>query len=160
MKLFQKTRSLYAVCDGECRELSTIPDEALGGGMLGQGVAIEPREGSFFSPADGVVVSVATTGHAYTLQTDDGVDVLIHVGVDTVTLGGKGFTPLVREGQRVEAGTPIARVELSEIREKGLPTVTAVLVTEPERLETIEYRYGSVSGGKDAVMRFRVGRKG
>ena len=88
-----------------------------------------------------------------------GLDVLVHIGVDTVRLHGEGFEPLVRQGQSVRAGTPLARVDLELLRSRGLPAITAVLVTNPEKIEDTDYRFGSTAGGKDAVMRFRI-RKG
>ena len=159
MGLLKKQRCLYAVCDGRSTKLSEVPDEALGGGMLGQGFAVEPEDGRFCSPVDGRVESVAETGHAYTICTEDGLDVLVHIGVDTVRLHGEGFEPLVRQGQSVRAGTPLARVDLELLRSRGLPAITAVLVTNPEKIEDTDYRFGSTAGGKDAVMRFRI-RKG
>lgn len=159
MGLFKKQNCLYAVCNGRSTNLSEIPDEALAGGMLGTGFAVEPDDGLFYSPADGRVESVAETGHAYTIHADGGLDVLVHIGVDTVKLHGEGFEPLVREGQKVRVGTPLARVNIELIKSKGLPAITAVLVTNPEKTEETDYRFGTVTGGKDAVMFFRI-RKG
>lgn len=161
MNLFKKTQKcLYAVCNGKSTGVSEIPDEAFSGGMLGLGFAIEPSDRQFYSPVDGRVESVAETGHAYTVQTDDGLDVLVHIGVDTVQLHGEGFEPLVKAGDRVKAGTPLACADIDLIRSRGLPTVSAVLVTNPEKIVDIDYRFGSVLGGKDAVMYFRMRKKG
>jgi len=91
---------------------------------------------------------------------DGGLDILIHVGVDTVSLGGKGFLPLVKDGARVRAGEPLAKVDLDFIKEKGLPDTVAVIVTNSERIENIEYTYGACRAGKDTAMRFRLVKKG
>ncbi len=155
-----KTKTLVAVCDGESQPITVIPDEAFSSGMLGAGYAIEPGNGRFVSPIDGTITSVAATGHAYTILDGDGLDILVHIGVDTVQMGGKGFTPQVKEGQRVRAGEPIAKVDLSLIREKELPTVTAVLITNPEQAGALEYRFGQCTAGKDAVMQCLGARKG
>lgn len=161
MNLFRKPQKcLYAVCSGRSTNVSEIPDEAFSGGMLGLGFAMEPSDRQFYSPVDGKVETVAETGHAYTIQTDDGLDVLIHIGVDTVQLHGEGFESLVREGERVKAGTPLARADIDFIRSKGLPSISAVLVTNPEKIVDIDYHFGNVSGGKDAVMYFRMRKKG
>ena len=158
---FQKKQSaLLAVCDGVASEIQTIPDEAFASGMLGVGYAIEPANGLFYSPVNGRIESIAPAKHAYSIQNEDGLDILVHIGVDTVTLGGEGFESLVQEGYAVSAGTPIARVDLSLLRQKNLPTVTAVLVAESERLENMEYRFGSATGAKTTVMTFRIGKKG
>lgn len=136
--------------------LSGMSDEAFSSGMLGVGYAIEPLDGSFFSPVSGRVESIPNSRHAYSIQSDTGLDILVHIGVDTVSLGGEGFESCVKEGARVKVGDPLAKIDLSLIRSKGYSAMTAVLVTEPEKIEHIEFRFGSVGGVKDAVMCFRV----
>ena len=153
-------RALCAPCTGRAVPMSGIPDEAFSGGMLGVGFGIEPSEGHFCAPIDGRVESVAEAKHAYTLVSDDGLDVLIHIGVDTVQLNGEGFFPRVQKGQYVKAGDVIADADMGLIVQKGFPTVVAVLITNPEKIEKTEYKYGSVEGGKDAVMHFALSKKG
>ena len=154
--LFSKKQiCLPAVCAGKTVPLGDMPDEAFSSGMLGVGYAIEPADGQFYSPVNGRVESVAEAKHAYTIFSDEGLDILIHIGVDTVTLGGDGFLALVKEGDHVRVGEPIAQADLSLIRGKGLPTVTAVLVANPERIEHTELKYETVST-RDAVMCFRL----
>ncbi|MBQ8431604.1 MAG: PTS glucose transporter subunit IIA [Clostridia bacterium] len=160
MRLFQKTKALLAVCSGNAQPLSAVPDEAFASEMLGKGFAVEPSEPFFYSPVDGTLESISDTCHAYTILTEDGLDVLVHIGVDTVTLGGRGFSPAVQAGRRIRAGELLARVDLELLKEKGLPTVTSVLVTNPEMLESIEYQFGKVIGGKDAVVAYRTKKKG
>ncbi|MBQ8310807.1 MAG: PTS glucose transporter subunit IIA [Clostridia bacterium] len=156
----KKTVSLCAPCTGMSVPLSEIPDEAFAGGMLGDGFGVEPSEGHFCAPVGGHVESVAEAKHAYTILTDEGLDVLVHIGVDTVRLNGEGFVPRVSAGQYVKTGDVIADADLELIRKKGLPTTVAVLVTNPEKIENAEYRHGSVACGRDAVMSFRLTRKG
>lgn len=154
----KRSHYLYAVCSGRSMAITAIPDEAFSSGMLGQGYAIQPTvpHAIFYAPADGTVQSVTPTAHAYTLLTDDGLDVLIHIGVDTVRMGGSGFEALVKEGQKVKVGDPLARADLERIRERGFPTVTAVLVTDPDKIRDIEYEFGEHTGGREAVMRYRL----
>ncbi|MBR7098176.1 MAG: PTS glucose transporter subunit IIA [Clostridia bacterium] len=160
MKFFQKKRSLTAVCDGRCAELSQMPDEAFASGMLGQGVAVFPEGNRFYAPVGGRIESIAESKHAYTVLSEDGLELLIHIGVDTVELKGEGFTPLVREGQTVRAGDPLADADLNSIADRGFSTATAVLITNHETVEITEYRYGKIAGGKDAMLAYRVIRKG
>lgn len=154
----KKSKYLLAVCSGRSVPITEIPDEAFASGMLGVGYAMEPAgdHAIFYSPADGKVESITETGHAYTLLTDDGVDVLLHIGVDTVKMGGSGFEALVKTGQTVKAGDPLARADLARIREREFPTVTAVLITDPDKIKDIEYEFGEQTGGRDAVMRYRL----
>lgn len=149
----QKECMLYAVCNGECAPLSIVPDQVFSSGMLGQGVAFTPADGAFVSPMDGTVVAVAGTAHAYSLCSADGVDVLVHIGVDTVGLGGEGMTALVKEGDTVEAGTPLAHVELSRLAEKGISSVTSMIVNAKEGLLSPTFSYGEVKAGDTWVMK-------
>jgi glucose-specific phosphotransferase system IIA component len=153
-------RALYAPCRGKAVPTSEIPDEVFSKGMLGVGFGMEPDEGHFCAPIGGCVESIAESKHAYTLVSDEGLDVLIHIGVDTVQMHGEGFVPRVKKGQYVKVGDVIADADLELIRQKGFPTVVAVLITNPEKIENTEYRYGSVAGGRDAVMDFALTRKG
>ena len=160
MKLFKKNYHLTAVCDGRCAPLSEIPDEAFASGMLGLGVAIHPTGSHFCCPVSGTVQSVSDSRHAYTLLSEDGLELLVHIGVDTVELKGEGFTPLVLPGQRVRAGIPLAEVDLQKIHDRGLSSVTAVLITNPEEIEILEYGYGQVTGGETPILTYRAAKKG
>lgn len=160
MSLFQKNHQLLAVCNGNAQSLANVPDEAFASEMLGKGFAIEPSDGIFYSPVDGKIESIAKTLHAYTILSHDGHDVLVHIGVDTVEMGGEGFTALVTEGQTVKAGDPLAKIDLAAIRQRGFSAITSVLLTDADTIERIEYRFGMVSGGSDTVMLYRNCKKG
>ncbi len=155
MQTLKNTESLCAVASGEILPLSQMPDEAFSSGLLGVGYAVEPSDGTFYAPTDGKVTSVAESGHAYTILGDTGVDILVHIGVDTVTLGGRGFQAHVKEGDRVQKGDVLCRADLSLIRGEGLPTVSAVLVSDAESVTNIEYRYGSVHAKDADIMKFK-----
>ena len=147
-----KTECLIAPCTGKTVPLSAVPDEVFANGILGEGIAIEPAEGRFFAPVEGTVSSVADARHAYTVLSDAGVDVLVHIGVDTVSLSGEGFVSHVSAGERVRAGQLMAEANLDLIRSRGLSAICSVVVTESEKIENIEYKPGNCTGGKDAIM--------
>ena len=155
----RKEHRLIAVCDGRCKPLTDMPDEAFAQGLLGDGICIEPVGRVFYSPVDGRVDAVHESGHAYTICTDEGLDVLIHIGVDTVGMKGEGFTPTVSAGQRVRAGDKLAEADLDLIRRRGYAVTTAVVVTTPEMIRNVEYKYGNATGGRDAVMVYRAEKK-
>ncbi|HEX7351922.1 N-acetylglucosamine-specific PTS transporter subunit IIBC [Brachybacterium sp.] len=113
---------------GAAVPLSEVPDETFAQEIMGPGVAIEPTDGQILAPAAGTVGHVFPTGHAVALVLEDGVELLIHVGVDTVKMAGEGFTTLVEPGQQVSSGTPLLRADLSAIRRAGHPTITPVIV--------------------------------
>ena len=146
--LKKKKIELLAVCDGEVRELSALSDEAFASGMLGIGYAILPESEMFRSPVSGIIENVADTRHAYSIVGESGEEVLVHIGIDTVSLGGECFEAKVSAGDRVNAGEPIARADLARIKEKGLDTSSAVIVTNSDVLRSGAAQCGRAIGGK------------
>ncbi len=121
---------LYAPIKGWAAPLAEVPDPAFSGGMLGEGLAIDPTGDSLHAPFDGVVVTVAATRHAVGLKADNGVEVLIHVGLETVALGGAGFELAVQVGQRVARGERLGRFDLDLLARRARSLITPVLVTD------------------------------
>ena len=117
--------------------LEQVKDESFAKGMLGPGIGIEPADGLVVAPFDGTVTVAFPTGHAYGLKSASGVQVLIHVGMDTVKLDGKGFTPRVAKGDVVCRGDVLAEVDLDVIREAGYETITPVVVTNKKKLGAV-----------------------
>jgi glucose-specific phosphotransferase system IIA component len=137
---------------GRVASLREIPDEVFSEKILGDGVAIIPSEDDVVSPVNGEVVQVADTGHAFCIRSDDGVDILIHVGVDTIGLRGKGFTSFVSGGQKVNAGDLIGKADIKFIEQNGFPTYTAVLITNMYDIKEIEVSEGPAEAGKTKVI--------
>lgn len=117
---------------GELIPLKDIEDTVFASGAVGKGVAIKPNEGEVYSPITGQVALVFPTKHAIGLKSDDGVEVLIHIGMDTVELNGEGFEVFVSEGDNVELGQRIAKVDLRYLESKGKSTITPVVITNAD----------------------------
>ncbi|MCD7908928.1 MAG: glucose PTS transporter subunit IIA, partial [Clostridium sp.] len=126
-----KAVTVSAPLAGKVITLDEVADAAFSSGALGRGAAIVPAEGKLYAPVDGVVAAFFPTGHAVGIQTDDGVEILIHVGMDTVSLNGKGFEKKVSQGDHVKKGDLLLEFDLHTIEEAGLSAVTPVIVTNP-----------------------------
>ena len=128
----RKTAIIYSPVDGIAADLSTAPDEGFAGKMMGDGAVVTPTEGTVYAPADGEVEFIFDTKHAIGFQTDSGIPMLLHMGIDTVKLEGKGFEILVTEGQKVKKGEPMMKLDL-EFLSANAPSLTSpILDTEPE----------------------------
>lgn len=114
---------------GEVVALDNVPDEVFASGAMGKGLAINPSDGTVVAPRNGEITLVFPTGHAVGMRTENGAEILIHVGMDTVSLAGKGFKSFVEVGQKVTAGDKLLEFDLATIRDAGLPVITPVIVT-------------------------------
>ena len=123
---------LASVIEGHVIPLSQVKDEAFASGAMGKGVAVEPVNGKVVSPVNGEVTVLFPTHHAVGVKSDEGVEVLIHIGMDTVQLDGKGFTPHVKVGDKVTAGQLLIECDLDIIRDAGYSTVTPIIVTNSD----------------------------
>ena len=123
---------------GEIIALEDTPDAVFASGAIGKGVAIEPSVGEVVAPADGVIRLLFPTNHAIGLATDDGAELLIHVGMDTVALDGKGFTAHVVQGSKVKKGQLLLSFDIDTIKEAGYPVTTPIIVTNMSRFRDLK----------------------
>lgn len=128
----RKTAIIYSPVNGIAADLSTAPDEGFAGKMMGDGAVVTPTEGTVYAPADGEVEFIFDTKHAIGFQTDSGIPMLLHMGIDTVKLEGKGFEILVTEGQKVKKGEPMMKLDLEFLSANAPSLVSPILDTEPE----------------------------
>lgn len=129
---------VYAPVEGEVISYTQIPDATFASGALGKGVGIVPEKGEVVAPFDGEISMFFDTKHAIGLLSDDGIEILIHVGINTVELNGKYFKALKESGDKVKAGDPLLEFDMSAIQSEGYDLTTAVLVSEPENVEIIQ----------------------
>ncbi|NOU81862.1 PTS beta-glucoside transporter subunit IIABC [Paenibacillus sp. LMG 31459] len=134
-----KQETVGSPLKGQVRALSELTDEAFSTGAMGKGIAIEPLEGKVYSPVDGVLTTLFASGHAIGITSDNGVDILIHVGKDTVKLKGKYFTPKAKQGDLVKKGQLLMEFDVAAIREAGYTLTTPVIISNSaEYLDVIE----------------------
>ncbi|MEH7740353.1 beta-glucoside-specific PTS transporter subunit IIABC [Bacillus subtilis] len=129
--------TVYAPFSGKVIPLSNVPDEVFSSGAMGQGLAIEPSDSKLYAPFDGTVVMVAPTKHAIGLRSASGVELLAHIGLDTVTLDGTPFSLKVKEGDTVKKGEVLVEFDKAFIEEKGLTTITPVIITNSHAYQEI-----------------------
>ena len=127
-----KQEVIVSPIKGDVLPLSEVKDEVFSQGLLGKGVAIEPKEGKVVAPVDGTLTTLFPTHHALGITSDKGAEILIHVGMDTVQLEGKCFTPKVKQGERVKAGQVLLEFDIKGIKEAGYPVTTPVIVSNSD----------------------------
>ena len=150
-----KDTVLSACLNGTVVPLADVKDEAFASGVLGNGIAIEPSDGELVAPADGEISSTFETHHAVGMTTADGAELLMHIGIDTVKLGGKHFTYLVNEGDKVKKGQPLIRFELEAIKAEGYPVTTPVIVCNTDDYAAVEAKASGTVKQGDALLELK-----
>lgn len=146
------TCPVCAPMKGRIVPLNEVPDDTFASGMLGKGVAVIPEEGVVASPVCGTVESVFDTQHAIAIKGINGEELLIHIGLDTVTLNGAPFGIRAKAGDKVKAGDVLGKFYLDKIKEAGLNTITPVIVTNPDDFDEIEILAGKKAARGDEIM--------
>ena len=150
-----KDTVLAACLTGTVVPLAEVKDEAFASGALGDGIAIEPIDGELVAPADGEISSTFETHHAVGMTTADGAELLMHIGIDTVKLGGKHFTYLVNEGDKVKKGQPLIRFELEAIKAEGYPVTTPLIVCNTDDYAAVAAKASGTVKQGDALLELK-----
>jgi len=137
---------------GQTWPLERVPDPVFAQKLVGDGVSIDPTDAVLLAGCDGEVVSLPATGHAVTLRTREGIEVLMHVGIDTVTMKGAGFHPRVKPGDTVHAGDPLIAFDLDFLATHTKSLLTQVVIANSDRVVSCERAGGCVSAGKDILL--------
>ena len=143
---------VYSPLKGEVKLLEEAEDEAFASGALGKGAAVVPVEGKVVAPVDGIIVTLFPTNHAIAIETNSGVEILIHVGLDTVQLDGKYFYPKVKEGDKIKKGDLILEFDIDEIKKAGYVLTTPIIITNTdEYLDVLEMKKENVEFGDELI---------
>lgn len=156
-RFLKKTRVLIAPVSGEIVDLSKVPDEVFAQKMTGDGIAIEPTGDIIVAPADGILTLIFRTNHAFGMTLSDGIEILVHIGIDTVVLQGEGFERIASEGSKVKAGDPIIKINRELILSKGINLITPILITNMDKIIdlTVETK-NPVEYGKDTILTYKI----
>jgi len=150
--LKRKIREVKAPVDGQIVKIESVNDEVFSEKMAGDGIAIIPIGNIFTSPIDGIVTKIFSTNHAYSIKNKQDLEVLVHIGLETVSLEGKGFERMVNEGDSVSAGDPIIKVDLEYIKANAKDIITPILISDVSKVKSIEKLFGIVKQS-DIIMR-------
>lgn len=147
----KKTGSIFSVCDGQIIKLSDISDPVFSEKILGDGVAIFPESSEIFSPVNGKIVQVFETKHAYSIISDDGLEILVHIGLNTVELNGEGFKTFVKDGDTVKIGDKIAEIDIEYIEGMGYQLYTPIIITNLDIINKINISGERVKKGEEII---------
>ncbi|MDO4649013.1 MAG: beta-glucoside-specific PTS transporter subunit IIABC [Eubacteriales bacterium] len=147
-----ETAELSVPVAGEVHLLTDAADEAFASEALGKGAMILPSNGKLVSPVDGIVTTMFATGHACGITSDNGIEVLIHIGIDTVSMQGKGFTTIAREGQRVKKGDALINFDIDKIKKAGFSEQTMVIITNTDEFASVEAKTGNKANTGDVLL--------
>ena len=149
--LKRKVREIKSPVDGQVVALESVKDDVFSQKLVGDGVAIIPMSDVFTAPIDGVITKIFSTNHAYSIKSPKDLEVMVHIGLETVALEGKGFERLANEGDEVKAGDPIIRADLVYIREHAKDIITPVIISDESDVKSIDKRLNIVKS-QDMIM--------
>lgn len=156
--LFKRKRkvSIVAPMTGEIIEIDKVPDEVFARKMVGDGLAIKPSEGTVVAPCNGKVIQVFPTNHAMGILTPEGLEILIHIGLDTVSLKGNGFKSFVAAGDNVKKGDKLLEVDLEYVRENAKSIISPIIITNMEIVQELLVGKGTVEKKKDNIINIEL----
>ncbi|MGF7397485.1 PTS sugar transporter subunit IIA [Thermoanaerobacterium thermosaccharolyticum] len=147
-----KKLSIKAPIDGDIVDIVEVPDEVFAQKLVGDGVAINPDSDVFVSPVDGTITTVFPTKHAIGIKTPEGIEIMIHVGVDTVKLKGEGFTAFVNEGDKVKIGDKLLQIDRDIVKSKAKSLVSPIIITNMEKVKEFNKIVGKATAGQTDII--------
>jgi len=149
----RKEEHIFAPVRGEVVAIEDVPDPIFSEKMIGDGLAIKPSDGHLVSPFDGEVIQVFPTKHAIGIRGESGLELLIHIGLETVSLNGEGFKTAVQAGDQVKKGAPLLTFNLAFIKENAADTITSIVITNGEIVKSLDKKTGiEAVAGKTEIM--------
>ncbi|AFK85144.1 MULTISPECIES: PTS sugar transporter subunit IIA [Thermoanaerobacterium] len=143
---------IKAPVDGEIVDIVKVPDEVFAQKLVGDGVAVNPKSDIFVSPVDGIITTVFPTKHAIGIKTIEGIEIMIHVGVDTVKLNGEGFTTFINEGDKVKVGDKLLQINKLILESKAKSLISPIIITNIERIKEMNKIVGTVTAGETDII--------
>ncbi len=151
-----KKEEIIAPLSGEIIDIADVPDQVFASKMLGDGLAIIPNNDIVVAPCTAELIQVFAAKHAMVLKTSNGLEILIHIGIDSVELEGRGFEVFVKEGDQVKKGDKLLKIDLEYIRENAKSIITPIVLADMSQVENIKKEGGTVRAGEDLFMRVEL----
>lgn len=148
-----KEVNIYAPLSGEIVNIEDVPDVVFSEKIVGDGVAIRPNGDTIVAPVNGTIGKIFETNHAFSIESDEGIELFVHFGIDTVELKGEGFTRLAQEGQRVKAGEPVIKFDLAFLESKAKSVLTPIVISNMDEIAGLQKLSGQVVRGESIVMK-------
>jgi len=160
LELFKKNKNgtvckLVSPLSGTALSLINVPDQVFSQKIVGDGIAVEPSDGLVLSPCNGRILNIFRTNHAFVIGSEEGLEILIHLGLDTVDLNGDGFECIVNANANVKIGEPIIRMDLEKIKKMGKKVITPIVILNMDIISDIEIHEGLKIAGRDDLMTIR-----
>ena len=146
-----KKQMILSPADGDVVELSEVEDEVFSQKMAGEGIALIPRSNTFVAPVSGTITKIFSTNHAFSIKTKTGLEVMVHIGLDTVALNGEGFKRLAQEGDKVSVGKPIILADLDFISSQGKEIITPIVINHEKELSITSDKVRTIREGDNLL---------
>ncbi|MGX2968168.1 PTS glucose transporter subunit IIA [Ursidibacter arcticus] len=147
-----KEVKIYAPLSGEIVNIEDVPDVVFSEKIVGDGIAIRPNGDEIVAPVNGTIGKIFETNHAFSIESDEGIELFVHFGIDTVELKGEGFTRIATEGQKVKAGDPIIKFDLALLEAKAKSVLTPVVISNMDEISNLQKLSGEVVKGESVVL--------
>lgn len=148
---------IIAPVSGRVMDLSKVPNDIFSQKLAGDGVAIEPSDDLIVAPTDGKLSLIFNSNHAFIMKLDNKIEIVVHIGIDTVKLCGYGFERIAKQGQTVKKGDPVIKIDRKAITEKGYSLITPVVIANDELLKNIKYNVEfNANAGKDIIIKYKI----
>jgi len=148
----EKCMILKSPVVGRCIDISEIPDEVFSSKMLGNGIGFESTDGVLYAPVDGEILQVFPTKHALILKSVEGIEILLHIGIDTVEMKGEGFEAFVEKGKQVKVGDKLLTFDNDLIKAKAKTNLSVLVLTDNEIMESVEFNLGNVDKNNEVII--------
>ncbi|CAL4318595.1 PTS system glucose-specific EIIA component [Buchnera aphidicola (Neophyllaphis podocarpi)] len=149
----KNTIEIIAPISGNVIDLNEVPDDVFAKKIVGDGVAINPTGNLIVSPVNGIIGKIFDSMHAFSIESDEGIELFVHFGIDTIELKGEGFSKLAKEKQKVKIGDPIIKLYLNLIRRKAKSILTPVIISNMDKIKKIKKFSGLVNAGQTVIIK-------